>query len=136
MHFGLPGDRLYQLAQARPHSVLHLLVMMYCARAFDVYVCLECSVYLYYRCVGPISQALHSLALYPGCVEGERRLGIDCLRMRDHSQKKLGIHLRLEIVGKINIRYISVSLKARVHNNKSVQLPYGFYLHYSEDTDS
>ena len=26
MHFGLPGDRLYQLAQARLHNVLHFLV--------------------------------------------------------------------------------------------------------------
>ena len=42
------------------------------------------------------------LALYPGRVGGERRPGIDCLRMRDHSQKNLGIRLRLEIVGKIN----------------------------------
>ena len=39
------------------------------------------------------------LASYPGRVGGERRPGIDCLRMRDHSQ---GIRLRLEIVGKIN----------------------------------
>ena len=28
MHFGLPGDRLYQLAQARPHNVLHFLVIL------------------------------------------------------------------------------------------------------------
>ena len=27
MHFSLPGDRLYQLAQARPHNVLHFLVL-------------------------------------------------------------------------------------------------------------
>ena len=33
---------------------------------------------------------------------GERWPGIDCLRMRDHSQKNLRIRLRLEIVGKIN----------------------------------
>ena len=33
---------------------------------------------------------------------GEKRPGIDCLRMPDHSQKNLGICLRLEIVGKIN----------------------------------
>ena len=33
----------------------------------------------------------------------ERRPGIDCLRMRDHSQKNLEIHLRLEIVGKIDM---------------------------------
>ena len=33
---------------------------------------------------------------------GERRPGIDCLCMRDHSQKNLGIRVRLEIVGKIN----------------------------------
>ena len=32
---------------------------------------------------------------------GERRPGIDCLRMRNHSQKNMGIRLRLEIVGKI-----------------------------------
>ena len=43
-----------------------------------------------------------SLASYPGRMGGERRPGIDCLRMRDHSQKNLGIRLRLEIVGKIN----------------------------------
>ena len=42
------------------------------------------------------------LASYPGRVGGEKRPGIDCLRMRDHSQKNLGIRLRLEIVGKIN----------------------------------
>ena len=30
---------------------------------------------------------------------GERRSGIDCLRMRHHSPKNLGIRLRLEIVG-------------------------------------
>ena len=41
------------------------------------------------------------LALYPGHVGGERRPGIDCLRMHDHSQKNMGIHLRLEIVSKI-----------------------------------
>ena len=33
---------------------------------------------------------------------GESQPGIDCLRMRDHSQKDLGIHLRLEIVGIFN----------------------------------
>ena len=33
---------------------------------------------------------------------GEKRPGIDCLRMRNLSQKNLGIHLRLEIVGKIS----------------------------------
>ena len=43
-----------------------------------------------------------TLASYPGRVGGERRPGIDCLRMRDHSQKNLGIRLRLEIVGKTN----------------------------------
>ena len=32
----------------------------------------------------------------------ERWPGIDCLRMRDHSQKNLGIRLHLEIVGKID----------------------------------
>ena len=32
----------------------------------------------------------------------ERRPGIDCLRMHDHSQKNLEIRLRLEIVGKID----------------------------------
>ena len=42
------------------------------------------------------------LALYQGHMGGERRPGINCLRMRNHSQKNLGIHLRLEIVGKIN----------------------------------
>ena len=46
--------------------------------------------------------AWNMLASYPGRVGGERRPGIDCLRMRDHSQKNLGIRLRLEIVGKIN----------------------------------
>ena len=33
MHFGLPGDRLYQLAQARPHNVLHFLVLLVLAYA-------------------------------------------------------------------------------------------------------
>ena len=42
------------------------------------------------------------LASYTGRVGGERRPGIDCLCMRDHSQKNLGIHLRLEIVSKIH----------------------------------
>ena len=42
------------------------------------------------------------LASYPGHVGGEKRPGINCLCMRDHSQKNLGIQLRLEIVGKIN----------------------------------
>ena len=42
------------------------------------------------------------LALYPGRVGGGKQPGIDCLRMRDHSQKNLGIRLHLEIVGKIN----------------------------------
>ena len=57
------------------------------------------------------------IASYPGRVGGERRPGIDCLRMRDHSQKNLGIRLRLEIVGKtiddqyVYVRYISVSWK-------------------------
>ena len=35
-------------------------------------------------------------------MEGEKRPGINCLRMRNHSQKNLGIRLCLEIVGKIN----------------------------------
>ena len=26
-HFSLPGDSLYELAQARPHNVLHFLVI-------------------------------------------------------------------------------------------------------------
>ena len=33
---------------------------------------------------------------------GEKRPGIECLRMRNHSQKNLGICLCLEIVDKIN----------------------------------
>ena len=41
------------------------------------------------------------IASYPGRM-GEERPCIDCLRMRDHSQKNLGIRLRLETVGKIN----------------------------------
>ena len=45
----------------------------------------------------------HCIALYPGRVGGERQPGIDCLHMRNHSQKNLGIRLRLEIVGKINM---------------------------------
>ena len=45
---------------------------------------------------------LSCLASYPVRVGGERWPGIDCLRMHDHSQKNLGIRLRLEIVGKIN----------------------------------
>ena len=32
-----------------------------------------------------------NVALYPGCVGGERRPGIDCLRMRDHSQESIYI---------------------------------------------
>ena len=46
---------------------------------------------------------MFKLASYPGRVGGEKRPGINCLRMRDHSQKNLGICLRLEIVGKINM---------------------------------
>ena len=46
--------------------------------------------------------ASYVLASYPGRVGGERRPGIDCLRMRNHPQKNLGIRLRLETVGKIN----------------------------------
>ena len=43
------------------------------------------------------------LAPYPCRPRGRRkRPGIDCLRMRDNSQKNLGIRLRLETVGKIN----------------------------------
>ena len=41
------------------------------------------------------------LASYPGHVGGERQSGINCLRMHDHSQKNLGIHLCLKIVSKI-----------------------------------
>ena len=41
-------------------------------------------------------------ASYPGRVGGEKQPGIDCLRMRDNSQKNLRIRLRLETVGKIN----------------------------------
>ena len=48
------------------------------------------------------NMVMTNVASYPGCMGGERRPGIDCLRMRDHSQKNLGICLRLEIVGKIN----------------------------------
>ena len=42
------------------------------------------------------------IASYPGRVGGKKRPGIDCLRMRDNSQKNLGIRLCLETVGKIN----------------------------------
>ena len=42
------------------------------------------------------------LASYPGRVGGEKWPGIDCLRMRDHSQKT---------VGNVLVRYISVSSK-------------------------
>ena len=42
------------------------------------------------------------VASYPGRVGGERRPGINCLRMRDHSQKNQENRLGLEIVGKIN----------------------------------
>ena len=45
---------------------------------------------------------MYMLASYPGRVGGEKRPGIDCLRMRDNSQKNLGIRLHLETVGKIN----------------------------------
>ena len=45
---------------------------------------------------------MFKLASYPGRVGEEKRPGINCLRMRNHSQKNLGIRLRLEIVGKIN----------------------------------
>ena len=44
-----------------------------------------------------------TVASYPGRVGGERRPGTDCLRMRDHPQKNLGTHLRLEIAGKITM---------------------------------
>ena len=46
----------------------------------------------------------HILASYPGRVGGEKWPGNDCLCMRDHSQKNLGVrlHLGIEIVGKIN----------------------------------
>jgi len=47
-------------------------------------------------------EARTELASYPGRVGGEKRPGIDCLCMRDNSQKNLGICLRLETVGKIN----------------------------------
>ena len=43
-----------------------------------------------------------ALASYPGCVGREKRPGIDCLRMRDHSPKNLGFCLCSEIVGKID----------------------------------
>ena len=48
------------------------------------------------------------VALYPGCMGGENQPGIDCLRIRDHSQKNLGIRLRLEIVSKINMHMSSI----------------------------
>ena len=64
----------------------------------------QCSVYLRTLERSPKSGPAKpdQLASYPGRVGGEKRPGIDCLRMRDHSQKNLGIRLRLEIVGKIN----------------------------------
>ena len=53
------------------------------------------------------------VASNPGQMGGEKRPGIDCLCMCDHSQKKLGVCLCLEIVGKIyvHVRYITVSSK-------------------------
>ena len=53
------------------------------------------------------------IASYPGRVGRERRHGIDCLRMRDHSQKNLGIHLCLEIVNKINTYTFDIFLYHR-----------------------
>ena len=63
-----------------------------------------------YLCCLPLESksAAVSLASYPDCVGGEKRPGIDGLRMRDNSQ---GIRLRLETVGKINTYNISVPLK-------------------------
>jgi len=49
------------------------------------------------------SEAHSLVASYPGRVRGERRPGIDCLRMRNHSQKILEICLCLETVCKINM---------------------------------
>ena len=45
------------------------------------------------------------VASFPRCVGGEKQPGINCLHMRDHSQKNLGIRVR-QIVGKINM-YLS-----------------------------
>ena len=42
---------------------------------------------------------------------GGKRPGIECLRMRNHSQKNLGIRLRLEIVGKINTHTSNIHRK-------------------------
>ena len=42
------------------------------------------------------------VASSPDRVGGVKGPGIDCLRMRNNSQKNLGICLRLKTVGKIN----------------------------------
>ena len=55
------------------------------------------------HCIACLWELLASyLASYPGRVGGEKRPGIDCLRMHNNSQKNLGIRLCLETVGKIN----------------------------------
>ena len=53
-------------------------------------------------------------------MEGERQPGIDCLRMHNHN---LGIHLRLEIVGKINM-YTSDTRLASSKDTAVCQLNY------------
>ena len=45
---------------------------------------------------------MYIIASYPGHMGGERRPGIDCLHMHNHSLRNLGIRLRLKIVSKIN----------------------------------
>ena len=53
----------------------------------------------------------------------ERRPGIDCLHMRDHSQKKLGIRLCLELLAKLmRIRLIYFRAMER-YSRLSVELP-------------
>ena len=56
-------------------------------------------------------------------MEGERQPGIDCLRMCDHSQKDLGIHLRLEIVGKINTYTSDILPYHERYSHLPVELP-------------
>ena len=61
------------------------------------------------------------LPSYLGRVGGERRLGIDCLR--DHSQKNLGIRLRLELsVKSIRIRPVYFHIIKR-YSCLPVELP-------------
>ena len=79
----------------------------------------------------PIHVVMYYPCSYPGCVGEEKWPGINCLHMHDHSQKNLGISLRLKMrtcptsskdVAVCQLEYLQLEDNRRVYVDKDAFL--------------